>query len=116
MNESLRVERRGPVLEVIVDAIQHAAATCGRGSIIALEGYPAATAAGYPAVHDQVFALEDALGPVLGAIVLVADRHTRERRASKEQPFGATLEAAAREQAPVVSEGSCVYASMYVTV
>ena len=111
-------------LAVLVDALHRgggrfASTPGGRRAVIALEGYPAASAAGYPAAHDQVFALEEAVGPVLGAIVLHATWSERERRhptaaatasgakgthhASSSSRLRDAVEAAAREQAPIVS-------------
>lgn len=45
-----------------------------------LDGYPRTVNDGYPSVQDQVFALEQGLGPVRGVVVLDAADDTRQAR------------------------------------
>jgi adenylate kinase len=59
-------------LRVIRSAMAHSPA-----QRFLLDGFPRVVSAGFPGVHDQVFALEAEVGPVKGCICLEADEATR---------------------------------------
>ena len=51
-----------------------------------LDGFPRLTSAGFPGVHDQVFALEASVGAVKGAVLLDCDFDMRVARAHAKLP------------------------------
>ena len=71
-----------------------------------LDGFPRLTSAGFPAVHDQVFALEASVGAVKGAVMLDCDWDMRVARAHAKLPgevaqLRARMDTFRREKQPV---------------
>jgi adenylate kinase family enzyme len=100
--------RRTAPLDATLEVI-HRAITASTASRFLLDGFPRLVSAGYPAVHDQVFALEARVGPVKGCIALEAAWDARVVRARAEGSAGeqAQLRGAVdtyrREKLPVLA-------------
>ena len=104
---ALDTKRTAPLAATMAVIRQAMAGTTATRYI--LDGYPRVVSQGYPRVSDQVFALEEAVGPVKGAILLETARDARTQRVAggAELSVGeaAALEAAVdtfqREKVPV---------------
>lgn len=66
--------------DVIADAVAAATASSPSCTRFLLDGFPRVVHDGAPGVHDQLFALEAAVGPVKGCVSLAADWDARVTR------------------------------------
>jgi adenylate kinase family enzyme len=75
---ALATKRTAPV-EATIAVVRRAMAQSTAKRFI-LDGYPRVVSVGYPRVSDQVFALEEAVGPIKGAVLLETDDSARSQR------------------------------------
>jgi len=107
LRRALAMRRTSPLdetVQVIKQAISRS-----RAARFILDGFPRLTSEGFPAVHDQVFALDDAVGPIRGCVCL--DAHLAQRKArirgsptvGQEAALARSVNAFKREKLPVVA-------------
>ncbi|KAA0162731.1 hypothetical protein FNF28_04612 [Cafeteria roenbergensis] len=107
VRRALSMKRTSP-LDATVAIVKEAISRSKAGRFI-LDGFPRLTSEGFPAVHDQVFALDQAVGPVRGCVCL--DAHLAQRKAriagtptvGEEAALMRSVSAFQREKLPVVS-------------
>lgn len=92
---------------VVVDIIREAVHASGASRFL-LSGFPRRVHDGFPAVHDQVFDLEAAIGPVKGCVHLTAEFDVRAQRSGASsdgqlRQLRERLQTCAREKEPVAS-------------
>ncbi len=100
--------KRTAPIEATIAVIRRAMASSTAKRFI-LDGYPRVVSVGYPRVSDQVFALEEAVGPIKGAVLLETDDSVRSQRVSagKDMSVGeaaalqASIDTFHREKMPV---------------
>jgi len=103
--EAMAAKRTAPV-DITVELIASALAASGARRVL-LDGFPRVVSVGYPAVHDQVWALEARLGPIKGCVALTASMAARTARTGAATPgalaaLADKVQTYAREKAPVL--------------
>lgn len=106
ITEAMEAKRTVPT-EAVVALLRRAVLRSGASRFI-VDGFPRVVSAGFPSVHDQVFALEAALGPIKGCVGLVASESVRATRLGASTPgelaaVRAKVTSFAREKMPVLS-------------
>jgi adenylate kinase len=107
VRRALGMHRTCP-LDATVQVLREAMARSTATRFI-LDGFPRLTSEGFPSVHDQVFALEESVGPVRGCVCL--DAHLAQRKArilgvptvGQEAALARSVNAFKREKLPVVA-------------
>lgn len=104
--EAMEAKRTVPT-EAVVALLRRAVLRSGASRFI-VDGFPRVVSAGFPSVHDQVFALEAALGPIKGCVGLVASESVRASRLAASTPgelaaVRAKVTSFAREKMPVLT-------------
>ena len=87
--------KRTAPIEATIAVIRRAMAASTAKRFI-LDGYPRVVSVGYPRVSDQVFALEEAVGPIKGAVLLETEDSARSSRVSGGQAMSVGEAAALR--------------------
>jgi adenylate kinase len=108
IGEALALKRTTP-LGPTLRALRKAMLAFPRTRRFILDGFPRQVSAGFPSVHDQVFALEESFGPLRGAISLDARLAVRRARCipgnptvGEEAALVASVDAYEREKLPVL--------------
>jgi adenylate kinase len=118
LKQAIDKHRTAPVKET-VEVIREAIAK-SRAHRFILDGFPRLVSEGFPSVHDQVFALEEGIGPVRGCVCL--DAHVAQRKAriqgaptvGKEAALIHSVDVFRREKLPVVTYFSGLGKSLVV--
>jgi adenylate kinase family enzyme len=93
--------------DVTISAIKRAIAATSAPRFL-IDGFPRLVSAGFPGVHDQVFALEAGVGAVKGCIALDCEPDMRVARSGAKTPgelaaLRARVDTYRREKLPVLS-------------